>query len=92
MFPQPQKRVKDDALTRLQFGRDGTGVSRAAYKAEKNLARKESAKGMSTVYLQYKARNHKGGKFVDALKARGAPLSGKAKKAAAKAKSKKQGT
>ena len=84
--------MSDKDLTRLQHGRDGSGVSRAAYKAEKNLARKDKAKGMNTVYLQYKARNHKGGKYVDALKARGAPLTGQAKKAAAKAKSKKKGT
>ena len=47
---------------------------------------------MSTVFLQYKSRNHKQGKFVDALKARKAPLTGQAAKAAAKARSKAKGT
>jgi len=37
-------KISDSGLTRLQFGRDGSGVSRAARKAEKALGRK--AKGV----------------------------------------------
>merc|ERR1712054_180811 len=40
--------------TRLQKGCDGTGVSRATYKAEKALARNEKMKQMSKVFLEYK--------------------------------------
>ena len=38
-------KISDSGLTRLQVGRDGTGVTRAARKAEKSLGRK--AKGLN---------------------------------------------
>merc|ERR1711934_616530 len=50
-----------DKATRLKSGRDGTGVSRATKNTEKSIAHKERQyKKMSSVYLEYVSRNHKG--------------------------------